>query len=1298
MNQDDSIVTPTKDYAGKNAFAVGDYKYAANLRIGSSRKDNCNDGENIKDTLLKDTYWARAVVNTNPGFTAGALTGWSQLSVSGGTAWGTVGADVFCSAAAGSQLSNILYQAIAPHGKRMGFWIKMGVSYFNQSSYCRLIFLNGSTVISSQDVFSAGPNSTVTDFNFEKYINAEIPVGCTHVGVQTYFTSFVGGYAQIQGFKFFDWQLSARPSGTERVIGRKEDKENNLLYYCVYNSSGNHSLRFYDPIEDKIYTILQWSGLNFASTYFESMAIIDNYIGVTDRNNSPRLFDVWTTPDLYLILGSSDFREYHISFHKWAPIQPPTARGYYDGVTHNGDKFLGKCLQFSYNYVFYGNLRTRYSPVSNAVEASDYADTSGRRITSIELSIPGFTLDSPGTATQYNYFNNSNSKFYSAVKQIEIVYREGVNDVWKIWKRYDVRTSNNDLFYFDGDADNTPVSEKEFNQIFDAVPFKAGVIEAIDNRFVFADILDEKPVAPPVLVESIGTELWQLPEASTTYWNRGTSDAATNASFFSGMSAGDADLLGRRNFATRLTWKNRGLYKLGIQWIADNGFRSAVYTADNWIYEIPDQQGSVDSLAALEFKFPSTFRPPVWAVAYQIVRTNCLNIDYFLFGPCNQIRALIDDNTGFNDELQTPQQIRDRTRQHFEDAREVAGKDLKAYLNILRNKNYYKSLVADVRKTALAGTIADASRLYINITNWYNSSNKSAGTDNNPLNNLYYNYREGKQVKLGDRVRFTASTNATPTDADKVVYDMPILEFSGRGIIVEKPEGALWFPGNNAQTDSKDMMIEVYSPVTPDDANYLYHETGEWYPVLYPGTDQRDLSKRDWTYTNNAAVTCDTYGDFKSFRNFPFAFGDCHTVFKSYYFDYQAVTGATFISIDISSMVPDQDRMFDIWEYANGRSYPAYRELPIERFSPTKMRFGGQIIEESFVNNINRFRDEDQKTFPSEYGRIRGLVNTANAQVESVGAILLAIGERETFSIYVNRQTLEDLSGRTQVALSDKVLGSYNVLLGSFGTVNPESITLERGRVYYWDATDGSWVQYGRDGLTAVSGYKMKTWFREIAALLTNAYATSTPPIAVCEYDPYTEELYTFINHSGLPSTFRDYPIYKGVVLNDDSNRWVYCHSYEPEMFGRVNTQLISFVAGAPYLHEKGAGYSTFYGSKKDVYIEPVATSEKMEVWQNISVISTHGWSVERFLSEYRGAAAKRQSSLSLTQMTYEEDQYNSAILNDANTLNATNPVVTGDSMRSKALRALLKLDPSVVTESLLHYVNIHSIDSPKNS
>jgi hypothetical protein len=261
-------------------------------------------------------------------------------------------------------------------------------------------------------------------------------------------------------------------------------------------------------------------------------------------------------------------------------------------------------------------------------------------------------------------------------------------------------------------------------------------------------------------------------------------------------------------------------------------------------------------------------------------------------------------------------------------------------------------------------------------------------------------------------------------------------------------------------------------------------------------------------------------------------------------------------------------------------------------------------------------------------------------------------------------------------------------------------VSVERGRVYFWDAIDGAWVRYGRDGLTEISAYKMRNWFREISQLLINKYQ-STPPKVVSEFDAYNEELVTFINHADLPSTFRTYANYKGSFFSEDDLRWKSCHNYDPEMFGKLNNQLYAFKNGSIFLMEKGgdSSYSTFFGDKYDVMIEPVFNEipKNIKNWLNMAIVSTHGWSAPRLLSEFRGSKSKQQSSLALSNFTTKEDVYYAELKKNQNTVNVDNPLIEGDNMRSKAIQALIQLDQEVLTLSLLHYVEMGEIDSPKN-
>ncbi len=1428
MNQDDSLVTPGHDSAGKNFFEVGDYRYALNARIGSSRADHFGDLENIRDTVEVTSYYALTQILNNEDF-SGGLDGWGQLDegpefrtwvftdpvarlsvvpnstsptlthpISNFTqaydidAWPTSlftqanflqaeeymigqsvtfigstlyfsgiivaigdGYIVFQATFQGDEggvlieaglgppeyvetafVSNVFYQTTAQPiaGITATCQFTLDINVPITDGLLTLVFLQGTTILSTQVVDSGNIGSIA----FNQSIT--IPANCDGIGIRLEGNVSLPMTADLQFFKLQSTAFtpSTRPEGNEKVIGRYEDYEFQRLYYCVWNDQNNHCIRYWDALTNTIVEVLQWSGLNWYEDSFVKLAKLDNWMAFTDINkdrtkrNPPRLIDVDTIAQLHADLGD-DFREFHIAFHKWAPTGPPIPRVYYDGSTNNYEKLKNKVYHFAYRYIYYGNLKSRWSPISKGATVGRAGSFyTARTITSIEVDIPGCLYDDPAdTITAYNYFGHTDIKFTKAVKTIELAFRDGELELWKLWKRVDVNSLFNRLQYFNGDGHLTPIPSDDFEQLFDTVPFLAGTVEAIDNRFVFGDCLDEKPPVTDFVIDDVesitGLDSWGL--STPASWSQFAATPRAN--------------LQRLNQLSNLTFKDRSLYKLGLQFIYPSGWRTAIYTSEDWLYNISDIDGfdSGISRTAFNFTIPDVFRPPDGAVAYQIMRTNSLNTDYYMFGIVNRFIPIIDDVNVVLDMLNISEDLKNRIRQHFENNRQLSGEDVIAEtqrviqesidveqsktdrrkkrlrrlgriqgavfnldpaFNVLRyngnrainrwldNNSIAPKLQQELRKTKEAVILDDASRIAIDISNWYFGAKQTA-TKEYPLNKLFYNFKEG------DRIRFVGSSVLNPTVDQLQEYDVPIIEFTGQTIIIEKPDGLLWVSKVDLASP-RNFNVEVYTPKAATLADHIFFETGEWYPITFPGTGLRDFAKRDFVYTNNAAVTLTQLGPFDIFHKMPLFYGDSYFVLKTIYRD-ATLGGGSSETPMLTSMNPDQDQTFGYWDHNNGRPAIAYDDLPVERFKPTMIRGGGRIVEESFVNNLNNMREEDQFIYPSEYGRIRDLVNTSNAQVESVGSILLAIGEREAWSIYVNRTTLEDLSGRTQVSLSDRLFGSFNTLLGSHGTLNPESVCKNRGRVWWWNALDGSWIRYGRDGLTEISEYKMRTWFSDLGDLLITKYQTSELPKVVAEFDNFNRELITFQNHSTLPSSFRGYDNYKGSLFSEEDTRWKSCHNFTPEMMGKMNNQLVLFKNGSPFLYEKAETYSTFFGTKFDVMWEPVFNDNPTakKAWKAFAEVCTDKWSVERILSEYRGLLNRQQTNIPITNFETKEDNFYSEIRRDVNTPNITNPVIEGDLMRSKAIQVLMKLDPSVVHLSLLHYVFAEVTDSPKN-
>src|SRR6185369_9488796 len=715
------------------------------------------------------------------------------------------------------------------------------------------------------------------------------------------------GTTQITAYILPDGITSGSPpAGTNKTIGRYEDYEFQCIYMFNWNSNNNDTITKWDVATNTIYELLRLD-LGWESTYFVKAAKLDNWMAFTDRNNNPRLIDVNSIAAMFVTYGASNFREFHLSHHKWSPIMPPIPRVYDDGTHNNFEILKNKAYQFAYQYIYKGKLKSRFSPISKAAVTArgGVRNIAGVYtpgfITSIEVDIPGMILDVPGANVSYNYFDHSNVKFAMAVDSIVLAYREGELDLWKIWKTIPVASFTR-LQYYNGDADNTIIPQEDFDQPFDTVPFKAGTVEAIDNRFVYGDCLNEQVIPTDLNITDIA-----VVTDPTNDWR---SDIPGD---FASLTAPQRDDLLRKNSLSQFTFKSRAKYKVCIQYFEAKGWRSLGVTTD--VFQFTATDVAIQRILAFNFKIDAAVKPPDWAVAYQIMRTNALTIDMFMLGIVNQFIPLIDSVDVILDRISIPDNVKQVIRDHFANSKTVSSYEAADFTkqaiqneinarnasakkdqfnNFLRNNETFATtitkytggapelalsnkslnetlrhnpikgdLTAEIYKVTNTTTLSDCSRIMIDINNWYNAAKISATQDQPTINKLYYNFRNG------DRVRFLGSAVATPLTADKKTYDVPIIAFTGKGLLIERPKDLLWLP-DTTSTGPSDFQIEVYTPKVPNENDAILYETGEVYPILFPGHASRNFSKRDWTYVDNTSVTGTDVGPWHIFNKLPF--------------------------------------------------------------------------------------------------------------------------------------------------------------------------------------------------------------------------------------------------------------------------------------------------------------------------------------------------------------------------------------------------------------------------------------------
>jgi hypothetical protein len=1095
------------------------------------------------------------------------------------------------------------------------------------------------------------------------------------------------GYYAWNGTEFASTSI---PSGTHTALSKFEDKAKGKVYYCVYNTSGNHTVLCYVKSLRRSLEMLKWSGLNFNPLYYPSMCKIGKYLIITDKLNPIRILkvdgdaDLGYTDAIYELkrVLAGNFSEFHISFAKWPPLAPPVARR---NLVGNSDYTQKGIFQFTYRYVYVGGFKSTWAPPSNFITN----EVTGATL-AFNLYVPGyiFDYDTPANTS----FQHSSIKFYQVVQFIELAYRESTRDPWKLFKRHTVDSGNNRDFEFSNNGPSARIPQSDIGQYFDSVPLKSGACESIDSRTFFADNEDEFPAITDFDVSDV--EVYSV-NPQTNSWI-GPSTA------FASLSGPEQVELGQVLNVRRMSFKERGIYKGAIVFQHFAGRTNLATTLDKWTWLIPSYEPNVppavEYYTALGFKIPPAVTPPDWAVAYQILRSNCLNIEYFVHGVINDYKFLQNDVNSMNDEITTPDDVKATMKDYFDNNKVISvGSKL-----FKRTFGLMDRILAEIRKNKLGPSFAASTRIYIDISNWVLTSKKNAAaTLDWPANNVFYQFQQG------DRVRFWGSTTANFNLGDLTRFDEEIITYTGKGIIINKPATLLTLkkrsdPGVNP---SQAYLIEIYRPVEfNEESEVIFWEMGEWYPITQPGTASRDFAKRDFTWGGVAAVTVSTVNGHTIYNRMPLTNGDVWMVSKDFYFDFIGLFEGGYAGAIWPQMTQDAKRAFDYWEKNNGRPFAAYKYLPTETDKPTQARFGGKYLQDSLFLSINNFRDEDQRIYPEEYGRIRSLVNTANAQVESVGSILLAIGEVEAWSIYVNRTTLEDLNGQTSVALSEKVLGSYNTLLGSKGTLNPDSVSVRNGRVLWWNAKLGEWERYSRDGLTEVSEFGMKNWFKDLGDLIINNYQ-STPPKALSTFDDYHKCWMTYINHADLPASFKGYSVYKCVTFAERNadKRWKEFLEYTPELFASMDNEVYSIIGTQVYIHEEGADFGSIYGVKKDAYIEVIINPEvrRNKIWQAMALEASDKWSFESIKGDWRSNSGIRQETrMQLDDLENKEWTFWTAIKKDKNTPNVATEqdgVVNGEAMRSKSLSVLLKLDPSITYYNVFNYLVAKYDDSPVN-
>jgi len=336
-------------------------------------------------------------------------------------------------------------------------------------------------------------------------------------------------------------------------------------------------------------------------------------------------------------------------------------------------------------------------------------------------------------------------------------------------------------------------------------------------------------------------------------------------------------------------------------------------------------------------------------------------------------------------------------------------------------------------------------------------------------------------LKISDVGHFPGrfELGGTNMDETKKVSDSPVGgnatqdAIEGKFIIIADPNIAD-FDKSTANSDGvlpnwHKVIVEIYRPKKNlNEELTLYHEFSERHLIGNPGADNRfhmgGLANQGQVYVNEKTLSTPAEGIFKR--------GDVW--WKSRFFTSLDQDGNVAI---LGSQQYESYFLNDFMQtnHCNiGRPH-VYSTFAKEQRREATLTYSDVFQPDTQYNGLHSFNFSQRPymDYDLSLGSIQKLVNRDTN--------LVLMQEKKISEVLVSKSIITSPSGDEGISLSNNVLPQTATPFGGdFGvSLNPESVAVHEKTIYFTDIRKGAVLRLGGNGLTVVSDYKMKDFFRD---------------------------------------------------------------------------------------------------------------------------------------------------------------------------------------------------------------------------